>query len=422
MLPADVPGAPRYQRCHSHTAQCAPMLSTMGSSSADDAMPERPGPTRIYLSPPDVGQLEEAYVLEAVRSGWIAPLGPQVDAFENELAARCQRQHAVALSSGTAALHLALLELGARPGSLVIVPTLTFVATANAVLYTGATPVFVDCDSNTGNLDPELLTKALGTLLTEEGRTVSAVISVDLLGKCADHAAIQDVCARYGVPILEDAAEALGALAAGHPAGSLGAASVLSFNGNKIMTTSGGGALLTNDGRVAARARYLSTQARQPAIHYEHTELGYNYRMSNLLAAVGRAQLQRLNDMLQRRRAIREHYASIFTATPGVRIFQREGDEHDNCWLTAILVDKGRAGWDTQSLRAHLDACNIESRPLWKPMHRQPLYRGSRSFLTGSSDKLFDTGLALPSGSGMQPGEIRRVDDAITEFLRGSQT
>ncbi|MGY1834618.1 DegT/DnrJ/EryC1/StrS family aminotransferase [Blastococcus sp. SYSU DS0510] len=371
---------------------------------------------RILLSSPDVGQREEELVVEAVRSGWIAPLGPMVDAFEAAIAQRCGRQHAVALSSGTAALHLALLEVGAGPGTVVIVPTLTFAATANAVVYTGAEPFFVDCDEATGNLDPEPLETALEQLAGERAQ-VAAVVPVDLLGRCADYTRILPICERFGVPVISDAAESLGSAHAGRPAGAFGAAAALSFNGNKIMTTSGGGMLLTDDAATAARIRYLSTQARQPAVHYEHTEIGYNYRLSNVLAALGLAQLERLDGMIGRRRAVRQQYAEIFSGVDGVRVFQRDGDASDNCWLTAVVIDPQAAGWSSEDLRKALDAADIESRPLWKPMHRQPVFVGARSLVSGVADGLFDRGLTLPSGSALRPDDVERVLSAVSRFL-----
>jgi dTDP-4-amino-4,6-dideoxygalactose transaminase len=375
-----------------------------------------PARQRILLSTPDVGQREEQLVSEAIRSGWIAPLGPMVDAFEEQIATRCGRRHAVALSSGTAALHLGLLELGARAGTVVVVPTLTFAATANAVKYTGAEPVFVDCDPSSGCLDPELLEAALSDL-RDEGATVAAVVPVDILGRSADYTAIQAVCARADVPILSDAAESLGAFHAGRPAGSFGVAAAVSFNGNKIMTTSGGGMLVTDDSRIAERARYLSTQARLPAIHYEHSEIGYNYRLSNVLAALGLGQLERLDEMIGRRRTLRDGYAALIEGVPGVSVFQRAGDSEDNCWLTALLVDPEQAGWTVEELQSALDAAGIESRPLWKPMHRQPVYADARSWLTGAADRLFGTGLTLPSGSALKKDEVQSVFDALSDFM-----
>lgn len=371
---------------------------------------------RVLLSSPDVGDREVDLVVEAVRSGWIAPLGPMVDEFEARMAARCGRSHAVALSSGTAALHLALLELEAGPGTAVIVPTLTFAATANAVAYTGAEPVFVDCDPETGTLDPDLTARALEALRSE-GTPVAAVVPVDMLGRCADYTRLAPLCERFDVPLLSDAAEAVGSRHAGRPAGSFGVAAALSFNGNKIMTTSGGGMLLTDDAGLAGRARYLSTQARQPTVHYEHTEVGYNYRLSNVLAALGLAQLERLDGMIGRRRALREVYTQTFRDVPGVQIFQSDGDQDDNCWLTAVLVEPDQAGWTAEDLRNALDGDGIESRPLWKPMHLQPVFAGARSFLDGCAERLFATGLALPSGSALDTEQIATVTTAIGAFL-----
>ncbi|HEY5249029.1 MAG TPA: aminotransferase class I/II-fold pyridoxal phosphate-dependent enzyme, partial [Dermatophilaceae bacterium] len=297
--------------------------------------------SRIHLSKADVTEVEEQYVLNAIRSGWVAPLGPDVDAFEAELAMRAGVSHSLALASGTAALHLGLLGLGAQPGTAVIVPSMTFAASANPVIYTGAQPVFVDSRAD-GNVDPALLMEAIDTLQAE-GTQVVAAMSVDLFGRCADYDEIIPRLAEREVPLLEDAAEAVGASYHGRPAGSFGAAAVFSFNGNKIMTTSGGGMLLSDDGGLIERARYLSTQARQPADYYQHTEVGFNYRLSNLLAAMGRAQLSRLDGMLKRRRAIREIYVDGLADVPGVRFVGREADgrrdDEDNCWLTCIELD-----------------------------------------------------------------------------------
>jgi dTDP-4-amino-4,6-dideoxygalactose transaminase len=374
---------------------------------------------RVYLSAPDIGPLEEQYVLDAIRSGWVAPLGPGVDAFEREIAERVGVAHAVAVNSGTAAIHLALLGLGVGPGDLVAVPTLTFAATANAVVYTGAEPVFVDCDLATGNVDVELLADLL-LRLRDEGQRVGAVLTVDLFGRCADYASILPLCADHDVPVIEDAAEALGATYRGRPAGSFGQASVLSFNGNKIMTTSGGGILLSSDAQLAAHARYLAGQARQPVEHYEHTDIGYNYRLSNVLAALGRAQLLRLDEMIERRRRLRERYAKLLAGVDDVRIL---GDDDDgaNCWLTSIIVDAADAGWHVRELAAYLAARNIETRPVWKPMHLQPVFAGARSVLTGAAARLFETGLTLPSGSALDESQLDRVFEAISQFMEGQR-
>ena len=371
---------------------------------------------RIYMSSPDVGQAEERAVLAAMRGGWIAPLGPDVDAFERELAARVGVEHGVALSSGTAALHVALVAWGVGPGDVVPTSSMTFTATANSIAYTGAEPYFVDCDPETGNMDPTLLAEVLDELSTE-GARVPAVVPVDLLGKAVDYTSIVSLAEHHGARVLADAAESLGALHAGRAAGSFGDASVVSFNGNKIMTTSGGGMLLTDDGDLATRARYLSTQARQPVPHYEHTEIGYNYRLSNLLAALGRAQLSRLDEMIARRREMRELYAQLFADVDGVEIFGRVGDEDDNVWLTSILVDAEVTGWTPSELSAWLAEDQIESRPLWKPMHLQPVHAAARARVSGASERLFERGLTLPSGSALEQGQRDRVLGRVSAFL-----
>ncbi len=372
---------------------------------------------RVFLSPPDVGELEESYVLDAIRSGWVAPAGPAIEAFERDMAERIGVPYAVAVSSGTAALHLALLALGTGRGHLVVVPTLTFAATANAVAYTGAEPVFVDCDPATGNIDPGLLAELLPQL-RREGRTIAAVVPVDMFGRCADYASLLPLCAVHGVPVLEDAAEALGAAYDGRPAGSFGVAAALSFNGNKIITTSGGGMVLTSEEWLATHCRYLATQARQPVVHYEHADIGYNYRLSNLLAALGRAQLRRLDTMMERRRALRERYAKLFKNVPGVRLLGAD-DPEANCWLTTIVVDPAQAGWPAADLARHLSSLDIETRPVWKPMHLQPVFAVARAIVTGAAHRLFDTGLTLPSGSALKEPQVRYVLDSINEFLEG---
>lgn len=379
------------------------------------------GESRIYLSSPDMSTLEERSVLRAVRSGWIAPLGPELDAFEAELAVLSGRKYAVGLSSGTAALHLGLLALGVGEGDVVVVSTLTFAATANAVVYTGARPVFVDSDAS-GNMDPDLLETALATL-ADEGQRVAAVVPVDLMGKVADHARIREITARRGIPVLSDAAEAFGATRDGRPAAAYGDMAVLSFNGNKVVTTSGGGALLTDDAEHAQRVRHLATQARVPIAYYEHTEVGYNYRLSNVLAALGRAQLVRLPQFLASRRAHREQYRDRLGHQPGISIFGEpwggpSEDTMDNCWLTTLLVDQEAAGVTSEDLRLALDRANIEARPMWNPMHRQPAYKGERAFITGVSDWLFASGLSLPSGSALDASDIDRVCTVLLRSIR----
>jgi dTDP-4-amino-4,6-dideoxygalactose transaminase len=368
------------------------------------------------MSSPDVGDLEEQYVFAAMRSGWIAPLGPDVNAFEQEVADRVGVGNAVALSSGTAALHLALLSTGVGPGDVVLTSTMTFAATANAITYTGAKPYFIDCELETGNMDPGLLRRAVEELI-RAGENVAAIVPVDLLGKAVNYTEICAVGKEFDVPVIADAAESFGASHAGRPAGSFGRASIISFNGNKIMTTSGGGMLLTDDSGIATHVRYLATQARQPVTHYEHVDIGYNYRLSNLLAALGRAQLTRLDDMIARRRAMRDRYRNIFASVDGVEIFGGEADAEDNCWLTSVVVDESVTGWTPGELSAALLDANIESRPLWKPMHLQPVFAGARALTNGNSERLFESGLTLPSGSALDPFEIERVVTRLQAFL-----
>ncbi|TFC94717.1 pyridoxal-5'-phosphate-dependent protein [Cryobacterium sinapicolor] len=375
---------------------------------------------RIYMSSPDVGELEEQYLMAAIRSGWIAPLGPDVDAFESEMAARIGVEHAVALSSGTAALHLGLLGLGVGPGDIVLTSTMTFAATAYAIVYTGAVPFFIDCELDTGNMDPALLRRVIEQL-RGGGETVAAIVPVDLLGKAVNYTEICVVAEEFSIPVLADAAESLGASHLGKPAGSFGRASIVSFNGNKIMTTSGGGMLLTDNAELASRTRHLATQARQPVMHYEHTEIGYNYRLSNLLAALGRAQLSRLDGMIVRRREMRERYRELFASVDGVEIFGGALDEGDNCWLTSIVIDSSVTGWTTADLRADLLTDNIETRPLWKPMHLQPVFAASRAAVNGNSEQLFRSGLTLPSGSSLNGADIERVLSALRRFLGGRE-
>lgn len=373
---------------------------------------------RIHLSSPDVGELEEQAVLAALRSGWVAPAGPDLNAFEAEIAQRVGVDHAVGLTSGTAALHLGLLALGVQQADVVITSTLTFAATANAIVYTGAEPFFIDVDPATGNMDPVLLGLAID-YLQRTGDRVGAVLPVDLLGKAADYTAIEEIAAHYGVPVLADAAEGLGATHRGRPAGSFGDAAVLSFNGNKIMTTSGGGMLLTKNGDVADRVRYLSTQARQPVAHYEHTDIGYNYRLSNLLAALGRAQLTRLDEMIARRRQLRQRYRDFCTTLPGTEIFGAASDDEDNCWLTAMLFDQLHHPGAVNALIAAMAGQDIETRRLWKPMHLQPVFSQARSLLTGAAEQLFASGVTMPSGSNMTEEQIQRVLAVLEDFFGG---
>lgn len=382
----------------------------MGSSQA-----QKP-PGRVFLSPPHMGPEERALLLEAFDSNWIAPLGPHVDGFERELAQRVGMGHAAALSSGTAALHLALLLLGVGPGDEVITSTLTFSATANPITYVGAHPVFVDVDERTWQLHPGLLAEELESC-ARRGKLPKAVIAVDLYGQCADYDAISESCRTYGVPLVEDAAEALGATYKGRAAGSLADLGVFSFNGNKIITTSGGGMLVSNSAAWIEKARYLSTQARDPAPHYQHSQVGYNYRMSNLLAAVGRGQLRVLEDRVARRRANNAAYRAALAPLPGVQFMPEAEYGESNGWLTCMLLDSKVAACSPEALRLALEAENIESRPVWKPLHLQPVFEHCRTRGGRVAEALFRTGLCLPSGSSLSGADRDRVVQVVAEAV-----
>jgi dTDP-4-amino-4,6-dideoxygalactose transaminase len=370
--------------------------------------------TRIYLSPPHAGELERRLLLAAFDSNWLAPIGPDLDAFEREFADYVGVPHAVALSSGTAALHLALLALGIGRGDRVITSTLTFAATANAIAYVGATPVFVDVSRDTWTMDPDLLDEEL-TASASSGHPVAAVLTVDLYGQCADYARIETICRRHGVPVVEDAAEALGAVYRGRSAGAFGACAAFSFNGNKIITTSGGGMLVSHNRDVVARARHLSKQARQRAPHYQHEEIGFNYGMSNLLAGVGRGQLQTLPEKLAKRRLVNEVYRAAFAHHRGLTFMPEAEYGRSNCWLTCMLVEPSVFGVSREQIRLHLESRDIESRPVWKPLHQQPVFRRCHVRGGAVAAELFERGLCLPSGSSLTEAEQRWVIAAVEE-------
>jgi dTDP-4-amino-4,6-dideoxygalactose transaminase len=370
---------------------------------------------RIYLSPPDMSAREREALLAAFDSNWIAPLGPEVDAFERDLAERAGVSAAAALNSGTAALHLALVLLEVGPGDEVWTATMTFAATANAIRYVGATPVFIDSEPESWNMDPALLREALRDASTRSALP-KALIVVDLYGQCADYDAILDACREYGIPVIEDAAEALGATYQGKSAGSFGAIGVLSFNGNKIITTSGGGALLSDDATLVERARHLASQARQPTVHYEHEEVGYNYRLSNLLAAVGRAQLARLDGFVERRREINRRYRAALEGIDGITFLLEAPGSRSTCWLTCMLLDDEHLGVGPEQIREQLETHNIEARPVWKPMHLQPVYRDCRVVGGPVAEDLFRRGLCLPSGSTLTDEGQRRVIEAFLQM------
>jgi len=368
--------------------------------------------SRIYLSAPELAGNELDLLRDAVASNWIAPLGPHVDAFEAEMCARLDVPHAVALSSGTAGLHLALEVLGVGAGDEVWLSTLTFAATANAVRYVGAVPVFIDSERVSWNLDPALLAQGLDEA-ARAGRLPKAVIAVDLYGQCADLDPIAQACRHHEVALIEDAAEALGATYRGRPAGSFGDLSILSFNGNKIITTSGGGMLLGRRKDWIDRARYLATQAREPARHYEHTVVGYNYRLSNLLAAVGRAQLADLERRVEARRATNAFYRSALGDLPGWSFMPEAPYGRSTFWLTCATLDARAFGADRDAVLDHLATDEIEGRPVWKPMHLQPAFAGYRTIGGAVAEQLFRDGVCLPSGSSLTPVQRERVAAAV---------
>ncbi|OGP34408.1 MAG: pyridoxal phosphate-dependent aminotransferase [Deltaproteobacteria bacterium GWC2_65_14] len=365
-----------------------------------------------------MGPDERKLLLDAFDSNWIAPLGHHVDAFEREFCETIGVSCAAALSSGTAALHLALLMLDVGAGDEVLVSSFTFAATANAVTYTGATPVFIDCDPASWNIDPGLLREELESA-AKRGKLPKAVIVVDLYGQCADYVPILETCAKYDVPVVEDAAEALGASYRGKPAGSFGKIGVFSFNGNKIITTSGGGMLVSEDAALVERARYLSTQARDPAQHYQNSVIGYNYRLSNLLAAVGRGQLRVLRDRMARKRAIFHFYRSALGDLPGVTFMPIAGYGEPNYWLTCVLIDPGRFGATGEEIRLALAKANIESRPLWKPMHLQPVFKHCKVRGGSVSEGIFRDGLCLPCGTALTDVELGRIAGIVRTAFRG---
>ncbi len=352
-------------------------------------------------------------LLEAFESNWIAPTGPDVDAFEREMAERTGVARAVALSSGTAALHLALLLAGVERGDEVLVPSFTFIATAAAVTYLGAHPVFVDCSADSWNLDPALVEETL-TERAAGGRLPAAVVTVDLYGETADYPALESLCRRFGVPLIEDSAEALGSTHRGRAAGAFGVAGIFSFNGNKIITTSGGGMLMTTSPELAERARHLATQAREPFSHYEHTTVGYNYRLSNLLAALGRAQLRGLGSRIERRKQIDAVYTAQLACLPGISPMPRTAAGTSNYWLTCILIEPEAFGADREEVRGALEAADIESRPTWKPLHLQPAFAGAPFIGPGHCARVFDRGLCLPTGSALSTADQARVIEIVS--------
>jgi len=364
---------------------------------------------RIYLSSPHMSGEEMKYIKKAFDQNWVAPLGPNVDAFEESLARYCGVKHAAALSSGTAAIHLGLIILGVEQGDEVIASSFTFSATINPIVYQKALPILVDCEPKTWNMDPQLLETAIKDRI-KKGKKPKAIIPVHLYGMPANMGEIMKIADSYEIPVIEDAAEALGSRYMDKPVGTFGKMGILSFNGNKIITTSGGGALISNNKEMISKARFLSTQARDRAPHYQHSQIGYNYRMSNILAGIGRGQMEVVEERVGKRRDNFLFYKNNIGIHEGIRFLE----EHDksyfsNHWLTTIQIDPSKTGTTRETLQMNLEEENIESRPLWKPMHLQPIFAAYPAYLNGTSEDLFNKGLCLPSGSNMSDEDLQRI-------------
>lgn len=372
---------------------------------------------RIFLSPPHMGRNEQKYIQKAFDINYIAPLGPNVDGFEKDIIDYTGCGNCAVLSSGTAAIHLALILLGIQQDDEVIVSSFTFSASVNPIVYLKAVPVFVDSEPDTWNMDPELLEEAIKDRLAK-GKRPKAVILVHLYGMPANIDKIKKICDLYEIPLIEDAAEALGSKFNGQTLGTFGQMGIYSFNGNKIITTSGGGALVSSDSQFIQSAKFLATQARDNASHYQHSEIGYNYRMSNVLAGIGRGQMEVLDAWVEKRRQINRFYKDLFKSISGVT-FLEEPDKHyySNFWLTTLTIDPEIAGISRHELASQMDKDNIETRPLWKPMHLQPVFNGYPSYLNGCSEQLFERGICLPSGSNMGDKEFERIKMSVTEVI-----
>ncbi|PLS01104.1 aminotransferase class I/II-fold pyridoxal phosphate-dependent enzyme [Neobacillus cucumis] len=378
------------------------------------------GKEKIYLSPPHMSGNEQTYIDSAFEMNWIAPLGPNVDGFEKEVASLVGVRDALAVSSGTSAIHLALKLLDVKRGDRVFCSTLTFVASANPIIYEGAEPVFIDSEPDTWNMSPEALERALMDAAIQ-GVLPKAVIVVHLYGQSAKMDEILSICNKYHVPVIEDAAESLGSTYKGKASGTMGAFGVYSFNGNKIITTSGGGMLVSNDSEAIEKARFLATQAKDPAPYYQHSQAGYNYRMSNILAGIGRAQLEVLNERVNARRTIYNHYSRYLANLPGITFMSELENTHSNRWLTTLLVDKEASGISSNSLIEFLLDENIEARHVWKPLHMQPLFKGALYYSHNEKENvaegLFEKGICLPSGSALTEEQQMRVINGILNFI-----
>ncbi len=374
--------------------------------------------SKVWLSSPHMGEKEQEYVLEAFRTNWVAPLGPNVDAFEKQLSDLLSVNEAVSLSSGSAALHLALIVLGIKTGDVVLCQSFTFAASAFPINYCNAIPVFVDSEKDTWNMDPELMEEAI-TDQIKKGKKPAAIIVVHLYGMPAKMNQIISIAEKYNIPVIEDAAEALGSTYENKACGSFGKIGILSFNGNKIITTSGGGALVSNDKDIAAKVRHISAQAKEPAPYYLHKETGFNYRLSNICAGIGRGQMEVLTQRVERRRQIFELYKKELKQIDGINFIEESANSFSNRWLTTVIFDENHFKPGTnEQVRQLLEKHNIESRPLWKPLHQQPVFAENKSYCNGVSDQLFATGLCLPSGSNLTDEVVTKVIDEIKSFVK----
>ena len=373
---------------------------------------------KIWLSLAHMSGREQDFIKEAFDTNWVVPLGPNVNGFEADLEKYIgENKHVVALSAGTAALHLALVMLGVKAGDEVICQSFTFAASANPITYLGATPVFVDSELDTWNMDPQLLEQAILDRKAVIGKYPKAIIPVHLYGMPAKMDEIMAIANRYRIPVLEDAAEALGSTYKGQACGTFGEYGVLSFNGNKMITTAGGGALVTPTVETKQRVMFYATQARENAPHYQHEVIGYNYRMSNICAGIGRGQMYVLDEHIARRREIHALYTELIKDVEGITVMQRPSEEYDsNFWLTCILVNPEKAGFTREDLRLKMDEEQIETRPLWKPMHLQPVFANVPTYVNGVSEALFNDGLCLPSGPMCTDEDIQRVAKVITDY------
>lgn len=375
--------------------------------------------SKIWLSSPHMGGNEQKYVQEAFDTNWVAPLGPNVNGFEQDLENYLGGDsYVAALSSGTGALHLALVLLGVAPGDEVICQSMTFSASANPIMYVGATPVFIDSELETWNMCPVALEEAILDRIAK-GKKVKAIIGVHLYGMPFQHDKIKSIAQKYNIPIVEDSAEALGSAYKGQKCGTLGDISILSFNGNKIITTSGGGALVTKQKEIKEKTVFLSTQARDNAPHYQHSHVGYNYRMSNICAGIGRGQMEVLDAHVNLRREMHQFYVDFFQNIQGITVFKEPSvDFYSNHWLSAIVIDSEKIGKSREDLRLFLEKSNIETRPLWKPMHLQPIFDSYPYYGTTVSEKLFENGLCLPSGSNTTTEEKNRIITQLQHFFQ----